>query len=207
MKVYFARHGQTDWNTLAKVQGTTDIPLNENGILQAYKLCEFLKENSISFERIYTSYQVRAKQTAQIIDEQFHTGYEIVSGLEEMNLGLFEGHTWDEIHSLYPEELRLWNSYKRYNRSPEGESYQMVMERLFKALDHIFEKHDVSSDNNLLIISHGAVIMTLIAMRNDIPFEQSHTIAIDNASPIEFSTEELYKIKNKVFDREQQTGD
>ena len=199
MKVYFARHGQTDWNILAKVQGTTDIPLNENGILQAHKLCEFLKENSISFEKIYTSYQVRAKQTAQIIDEQFHTGYEIVNGLEEMNLGLFEGHTWDEIESLYPEELKLWNSYKRYNKSPEGESYQMVLERLFKALDYIFEKYDTSSDKNVLIISHGAVIMTLIAMNNDIPFEQSHTIAIDNAKPIEFSIEELNEIKRKVF--------
>lgn len=199
MKVYFARHGQTDWNILAKVQGTTDIPLNENGIQQARKLCEFLKENSIGFEKIYTSYQVRAKQTAQIIDEQFHTGYEIVNGLEEMNLGLFEGHTWDEIESLYPEELKLWNSYKRYNKSPEGESYQMVLERLFKALDYIFEKNDPSSDKNVLIISHGAVIMTLIAMHNNIPFEQSHTIAIDNAKPIEFSIEELNEIKRKVF--------
>ena len=199
MKVYFARHGQTDWNILGKVQGTTDIPLNENGILQARKLCEYLKEKNITFEKIYTSYQVRAKQTAQIIDEQFHTGYEVVSGLEEMNLGLFEGHTWDEIHSLYPDELKLWNSYKRYNRSPEGESYQMVLERLFKALDYIFSQNDKTSDKNLLIISHGAVIMTLIAIYNDIPFEQSHTIAVDNASPIEFSIEDLNEIKRKTY--------
>jgi probable phosphoglycerate mutase len=199
VKVYFARHGQTDWNNVRKVQGTTDIPLNETGILQAGQLCENLKEKNIRFSKIYTSYQKRAVQTAQIVDEQFHTGYEIVKGLEEMNLGLFEGHTWEEIHALYPEELKLWNSYKRYNKSPEGESYQMVMERLFKALDYIFEKNDTSSDDNILIISHGAVIMTLIVMRENLPFEGSHTIAVDNATPIEFTISELEEIRKKVF--------
>ncbi|SES36614.1 probable phosphoglycerate mutase [Butyrivibrio fibrisolvens] len=198
MKIYFARHGQTDWNTLRKVQGTTDIPLNENGIAQAHLLCKNLEENEISFEKIYTSYQARAVKTAQIVDEHFHTGYEIVKGLEEMNLGLFEGHTWDEILSLYSEEHKQWLLNKRYNRSPGGESYQMVMERLFKALDYILGKHDPSSDKNLLIISHGAVIMTLLAMKRNISFEQSHTIEVYNASPIEFSIEELNEIRERL---------
>lgn len=91
MKIYFARHGQTDWNILRKVQGTTDIPLNETGMLQANELCQYLQDNHISFAKIYTSYQIRARQTAQIIDWHFHTGFEVVNGLEEMNLGLFEG--------------------------------------------------------------------------------------------------------------------
>lgn len=199
MKVYFARHGQTDWNIVRKVQGTTDIPLNETGILQAGQLCDNLKEKKISFSKIYTSYQKRAEQTAKIVGDQFHTEYEIVNGLEEMNLGLFEGHTWEEIHALYPEELKLWNSYKRYNKSPEGESYQMVMERLFGALDYIFDQNDTSSDDNILIISHGAVIMTLIVMRENLPFEGSHTIAVDNATPIEFTISELEEIRKKVF--------
>ncbi len=199
MKVYFARHGQTDWNILRKVQGTTDIPLNETGILQAGQLCENLKEKNIRFSKIYTSYQKRAVQTAQIVGDKFHTEYEIVNGLEEMNLGLFEGHTWEEIHDLYPKELQNWNSYKRYNKSPEGESYQMVMERLFGALDYIFDHNDTSSDDNILVISHGAVIMTLIVMRENLPFENSHTIAVDNATPIEFTISELEEIRKKVF--------
>ncbi|WP_026508463.1 phosphoglycerate mutase family protein [Butyrivibrio sp. MC2013] len=57
MKIYFARHGQTDWNIQRKVQGTTDIPLNENGIRQAQELCKNLEDRKISFEKIYTSYQ------------------------------------------------------------------------------------------------------------------------------------------------------
>ena len=51
MKIYFARHGQTDWNILGKVQGTTDIPLNENGIAQAQLLCKNLEDRDISFEK------------------------------------------------------------------------------------------------------------------------------------------------------------
>ncbi|WP_026511700.1 MULTISPECIES: histidine phosphatase family protein [unclassified Butyrivibrio] len=198
MKIYFARHGQTDWNIQRKVQGTTDIPLNENGIRQAQELCNNLEERNFSFEKIYTSYQARAVKTAQIVDDHFHTGYEIVQGLEEMNLGLFEGHTWDEILAMYAEEHKLWMSNKRYNKTPNGESYQMVMERLFKALDHILGQRDTSSDKNILIVSHGAVIMTLLAMHRDIPFEQSHTIEVDNATPIEFSIEELEEIRKRL---------
>ncbi len=52
MKIYFARHGQTDWNIQRKVQGTTDIPLNENGIRQAQELCKNLEDRKISFEKI-----------------------------------------------------------------------------------------------------------------------------------------------------------
>lgn len=69
MKIYFARHGQTDWNIQRKVQGTTDIPLNENGIRQAQELCKNLEDRKISFEKIYTSYQTRAVKTAQIVSD------------------------------------------------------------------------------------------------------------------------------------------
>ena len=198
MKFYFARHGQTDWNTLRKVQGTTDIPLNENGIRQAYQLCDYLKENSISFTKIYSSYQTRAVQTAEIAAEQFNTGYETVKGLEEMNLGLFEGHTWDEILSMYAEEFELWQADRRYSTSPGGESYQMVLERVFQALDYILEQNDAASEGNVLIITHGAVIMTLLAVLRDVPFEQALTIRVDNAVPVVLNVDDLEEIRKRI---------
>ena len=198
MKFYFARHGQTDWNTLRKVQGTTDIPLNENGIRQAYQLCDYLKENSISFTKIYSSYQTRAVQTAEIAAEQFNTGYETVKGLEEMNLGLVEGHTWDEILSMYAEEFELWQADRRYSTSPGGESYQMVLERVFQALDYILEQNDAASEGNVLIITHGAVIMTLLAVLRDVPFEQALTIRVDNAVPVVLNVDDLEEIRKKI---------
>jgi len=198
VKFYFARHGQTDWNTLRKVQGTTDIPLNENGIRQAYQLCDYLKANSISFTKIYSSYQTRAVQTAEIAAEQFNTGYVTVKGLEEMNLGLFEGHTWDEILSMYAEEFELWQADRRYSTSPGGESYQMVLERVFQALDYILEQNDAASEGNVLIITHGAVIMTLLAVLRDVPFEQALTIRVDNAVPVVLNVDDLEEIRKKI---------
>ena len=197
MKIYFARHGQTDWNLQGKVQGATDIPLNGNGIAQAHRLCEKIKEENIDLEKIYTSDQIRAIRTAQIVDEQYHVGYEIVKGLEEMSLGDFEGHTWDEINALFPKELQYWNEDRRYHTSPNGESYQMVIERLFSALDHIIGQHDISSDKSLLIISHGAVIATLTAIQQDPPFSD-YRITVENATPVEFSIEKLEELRGRL---------
>ncbi|MCR5031831.1 MAG: histidine phosphatase family protein [Lachnospiraceae bacterium] len=199
MNIYFARHGQTDWNILGKVQGTTDIPLNDTGIKQAEQLCEYFETHAISLEKVYTSRQTRAVQTAQIVSDRFGLAYEAIPGLEEMNMGAFEGHIWTEIESLYPEELKRWNSDKRYEKTPGGESYQLVLERVFRALENMIGRHDPSSDKNLLVISHGGVIMTLIAIKESIPFEEAHLkIAVPNATPLCFSTEDLRRIKEQL---------
>ena len=203
MNIYFARHGQTDWNILGKVQGTTDIPLNETGIRQADQLCEYFENQGISLDKVYTSRQIRAVQTARIVSDRFKIDHEAVPGLEEMNMGAFEGHSWAETEALYPEELKRWNTNKRYERTPGGESYQLVMERLFGALDDIIARSDASSDRNLLIISHGGVIMTLIAINEGIPFEESHLrISVPNATPLCFSIDDLMRIKRIALEIE-----
>ncbi len=199
MNVYFARHGQTDWNIMGRVQGTTDIPLNENGIRQARQLCEYFEKENIPIEKIYSSKQIRAAQTSQIVSDKFHVEYETVTGLEEANMGVFEGHTWDEIEALHGDELKKWSLNKRYTKIPGGESYQLVLERLFLALDHITRQHDVSSEKNLLIVSHGGVIMTLIALKENIRFEEAHLkITVPNAAPIKFTIDELEEIRKKL---------
>ena len=55
MKLYFVRHGETEWNVKKKIQGKTDIPLNENGIRQAKELACQLVEEDISVKHVYHS--------------------------------------------------------------------------------------------------------------------------------------------------------
>lgn len=200
MRIIFTRHGQTDWNILGKVQGTTDIELNETGIQQAMELCDNLMKNNIHPEKVYSSTQKRARKTSEIIADTFQIPMETVHGLEEMNLGDFEGHTWDEIRRLYPKEMEHWFTNKRYIKTPNGESYQIVLERVFQALESILEKERKVGieDKDIVVVTHGAVIMSLLALHRDIRFEEAHNISIGNAEPFIFSMEEIDSIRKKL---------
>ena len=88
MKLYFVRHGETEWNVKKKIQGKTDIPLNENGIRQAKELACQLVEEDISVKHVYHSPQLRAAETARIAAEALHATCIPLDGLVEMNLKL-----------------------------------------------------------------------------------------------------------------------
>lgn len=199
MSILFVRHGETDWNIAKRVQGTTDIPLNENGIKQAELLCENLEKEKINLCRIYSSRQIRALTTAEIVGLRFSVPVKVISGLEEMNFGLFEGHTWDEIGVLFPDELIKWQSAKRCHKTPNGESYQDVLERLFSGLNQIMEemKNDYLG-GDVLIVTHGAVILSLLTLKNDLDFETSYQeINIENAKVIRLELHDLQEIQQK----------
>ena len=67
MKLYIIRHGETEWNTVKRMQGQTDIPLNENGINLAKKVGKYMRK--IHFDYIIRSPLDRAKTTARLVTE------------------------------------------------------------------------------------------------------------------------------------------
>ena len=201
MKIYFARHGETDWNIARRIQGTTDIPLNQTGLEQAKRLAKNLSEKTVNLYKVYSSKQSRAYETAKIVGDFFDIPVETIDGLEEMNLGVWEGHTWKEVEEQYPEELQNWLNNRRYGHTPNGESYQDVLERLFHALDDILKEsvQENKEEKDILILSHGAVLLTLLALQKDVAFEvMTSVIEIENAKAIEFDCDELMKIKRKL---------
>lgn len=170
MRLIFIRHGETDWNVQKKIQGCTDIALNEMGLLQAESLGRQLQREDMHISKIYCSRLERAKETAKIIGEILKVPYEALEGLEEMNLGLWEGKTWKEVPELYPEEYDRWHNDRRYTRTPEGESYQDVLERVLKALRQVLIRE--KEDADILIVTHSAIIMTLLSYINATPFHE-----------------------------------
>lgn len=202
MSILLARHGETDWNIAKRVQGTTDIPLNENGKKQARLLYESLEKEKIKLCRVYSSRQERALETARIVSSGYQIPVEVIPGLEEMNYGLFEGHTWEEIEILYPDEFMKWQSDKRYNKTPGGESYQDLLERLFSALGQIMKetKEDIDSGRYVLVLTHGAVIMSLLTLRDGLDFRTSYMfIDIENAKAIKFERNDLLEAQQKLY--------
>lgn len=185
MKLYFIRHGQTDWNLLKKIQGSYDSELNMTGIAQAEELSKRISELNYKFSKIYSSKQKRALKTAQILSETIKVEYIPIDGLEEVKLGEWEGLTWDEVKERFPCEYQEWYSYRRYTRPPKGESYQDMLVRVLEVIHRIInEEHD-----NVAIVTHSAVIMCLQCYLTDTPYEELMKFNINNSSIIELESQ------------------
>lgn len=169
MKLYLVRHGETDWNTLSRIQGNTDTVLNEKGRQQAAELADKLKEG-YQIRRIYTSDRRRARDTAGIIGERLGITPKVENGLEEINFGRWEGCTWQQVKEKFPEEYQIWHRNRRYHVPPSGESYQQLLERLLPTIDDIINENE-QEEEDLLVVTHSAVIMTLMSYLYDTPFE------------------------------------
>ena len=96
MKFYVVRHGQTDWNAKGRIQGKTDIELNEIGIEQARQLKALIKDYNIDL--IISSPLKRARKTAEIINETVKCNIIFEDSLKERGYGIFEGMIRKEIN-------------------------------------------------------------------------------------------------------------
>lgn len=146
MKLYIVRHGKTDWNVLGKMQGATDIPLNEMGIKQAGMLKEKLEGK---FDLCFSSPLERAVTTAKIISGADPI---IDERLIERRMGDFEG----KPNILY-DSKKYWD-YKGNYGDYGVEPIQDLFKRLDSFLRELKQKYD---DKTILIVSHGATVRAL----------------------------------------------
>lgn len=190
MKFYFVRHGETEWNVKKKIQGKTDIPLNERGEQQAEVLAKELRERQKKGEfcvvKAYTSPQLRAAKTAQIVAEELEISCIALDELREMDLGEWEGSNWDVIEATYGNTYHYWNEHRRYTHTPGGESYDEVLERTLVALEGILSRET----GNVLVVSHSAILMALRCYLAKLPFEEmAKRFKTQNAGVVEISEE------------------
>lgn len=114
--LYVVRHGQTDWNKRKVMQGQTDIPLNEEGIKQAKLLREKLKD--ITFDAIFCSPLIRAKQTCEIIAGVCNATYD--KRIIERNYGEFENR---EKKSFDYNEFWSYSLNKEYKKAEKCKDF------------------------------------------------------------------------------------
>ena len=92
MKFYLLRHGQTKWNIEGKIQGKTDVLLNEDGMEQAGFLAKAMEH--CEARALFSSPLLRAKQTAEIVAGKMGLPVTVLPELKEVDFGLWEGCTW-----------------------------------------------------------------------------------------------------------------
>ncbi|MCD5001476.1 histidine phosphatase family protein [Enterococcus saccharolyticus] len=194
MKLYFVRHGHTEWNESNRIQGSQDVDLSEKGILQAKKLANKLQKKQLTISKIYSSPQKRAIQTAKSISNKLAISTVVKEGLQEINLGLWEGLTWKEVQEDYASEFNVWFHNRRYQIAPEGESYQQLMVRVMSVLEEIIDQNQ----EDVLIVTHSAVIMCLQCLVHQKAFEQMDHYRVKNTEVIEFDDCTLHLLKSLI---------
>lgn len=158
MNIFFIRHGETNWNKDHLFQGKTNIPLNSNGIKQAEKLSNSLKNEKIDI--IFSSPLDRALQTANIINEHHHAPIYIDEQILERSLGELEGQSSAnyDLPSLLDQILDL---SRKDNSVHNVESLHILLNRAYQFLNTLILKYN-NTDNNIYIVTHGSTLLALM---------------------------------------------
>lgn len=169
MEIYIIRHGKTDWNNVKRLQGRTDIELNDEGIELAKKTAKGLKD--VKFDVIYSSPLKRAVKTAEIIAFGNDVPIIIDDRLMEISFGEYEGKHSPKLREN-PNEA-FYHFFDRPEKYlPEtGENFLEVIERTKSFVKELEEKKDELK--RIMIVGHGAVnkgLMCHMSNRNVVDY-------------------------------------
>ncbi|XP_038603893.1 6-phosphofructo-2-kinase/fructose-2,6-bisphosphatase 1 [Tachyglossus aculeatus] len=149
--IYLCRHGESELNLKGRIGG--DSGLSFRGKQYAYALANFIQFQNIAALKVWTSHMKRTIQTA----EALHVPYEQWKALNEIDAGVCEEMTYEEIQKHYPEEFALRDQDKYRYRYPKGESYEDLVQRLEPVI------MELERQENVLVICHQAVMRCLLA--------------------------------------------
>lgn len=159
MILYIVRHGETDWNRIHRVQGRTDIELNDYGRHLAEQTAAGMR--NVSLDLCYTSPLKRAKETAWIILAGRNVPVIDDPRIEEISFGSYEGIKTGEAEQQSVEFGRFFSDTGNYVPLPDGESVEQLYERTGRFLDELESKKDLENCN-ILVSTHGAAMTALL---------------------------------------------
>ncbi|MDW0116031.1 histidine phosphatase family protein [Sporosarcina thermotolerans] len=163
----FVRHGVTAWNKEGRAQGSTDVPLDEEGIEMAKRVADRLANEK--WDIIYTSHLKRASKTAEIIAEKMPS-VELVEDprLREVSGGMVEGTT-------EAERIEKWGvDWRQLDMG--FETQEAIISRGLESIDEIRRKH---LGKRVLVVSHGSFIKRML---NELITDPVYETSLDNTS-------------------------
>ncbi len=152
-RILAVRHGQTAWNRAARIQGHTDIGLDEHGQWQARQLAQALSDEAIA--ACYASDLSRARETAQAVATLHQLPVRSLAGLRERCFGNFEGRTWSQLETAHPDETQAWRKRVPDFAPPGGESLLQLRERVVNTVSELAARHP---GEQVLMVAHGGVL-------------------------------------------------
>uniref|UniRef100_A0A8D3DM16 6-phosphofructo-2-kinase domain-containing protein n=1 Tax=Scophthalmus maximus TaxID=52904 RepID=A0A8D3DM16_SCOMX len=177
--IYLCRHGESELNLVGRIGG--DSGLSTGGAKFASALGAYLRGQCISDLKVWTSHMKRTIQTAEALGVQ----YEQWKALNEIDAGVCEDMTYEEIQENYPEEFALRDQDKYRYRYPKGESYEDLVQRLEPVI------MELERQENVLVICHQAVMRCLLAYfldksANELPYLKCPLHTVLKLTPVAY---------------------
>jgi broad specificity phosphatase PhoE len=187
LRLILVRHGQTEWNRQRRIQGLSDLEMNETGMRQAEALADALKDRNVT--AIYTSPLKRAVATARAIAR--HHAAEIVTlpGLREMDAGEVDGLTYKEMAERHGEFLEKWMLDCSSVRPPGGCTLPELQEQVWGAIEDIVERERErqagarpGKKGVVVAVSHFFPILTALCKALGLSISECRRMKLDLAS-------------------------
>ena len=176
-RICFIRHGETDWNVERRIQGHTDIPLNETGRAQALAMAYNAAHQR--FAAIYSSDLKRAVETAQVLAQREDQAVKYLPQLRERHYGVFQGITAAEGAERYPAAYAHYVARDLEYDFESGESLRRFADRVADGIDWLLRHH---SGQTIAVVSHSGVLDMIYRRATGRPLHTPRDFIIPNCA-------------------------
>ena len=176
-RICVIRHGETDWNAEKRIQGHTDIPLNEIGRAQALAMA--FNAAHQRFHAIYSSDLLRAMETAQALAQREDQAVRRLVQLRERHYGIFQGITAAQGAERYPQAYAHYMARDLDYDFETGESLRRFAERVADGIDWLVRHH---SGQTIAAVSHSGVLDVVYRRATGRPLSTPRDFVIPNCA-------------------------
>ena len=176
-RICFIRHGETDWNVEKRIQGHTDISLNEVGRAQALAMA--FNAAHQRFHAIYSSDLLRAQETAQVLAQREDHTVKLLPQLRERHYGIFQGITAAQGAERYPQAYAYYLARDLDYDFETGESLRGFAERVSEGIDWLVRHH---SGQTIAAVSHSGVLDVIYRRATNRPLSTPRDFKIPNCA-------------------------
>ena len=193
-KIFIVRHTQTEWNKNKIFTGWMDVSLSKEGVEQAKKIKEILKDEKIDF--VITSPMKRCIETYKIIMEE-RKNYDVIYNYHiiERRYGVLEGKSKEEVKKENPYTYQHIFHRGYFEGPPLGESFKDVEDRILLFFDWLNNFLKENKNKNVLICAHGNSIRLMLKILDNLSIDETCRIEISQEKPYIY---EYYFEKDKI---------
>jgi probable phosphoglycerate mutase len=163
MRLYLARHGQSEANTQHIISNRESrLGLTSLGKQQAQALAENLKDIPIS--AIFSSPVFRARETADILSAAFDKPYQVTEALREYDCGILEDQSNEESWRFHRQYFEDWTLRQNYRSKPEGgECFEDIRDRFVPFIEELIHNNSYE-DAHILLLGHGGLFLLMLPL-------------------------------------------